>query len=131
MVSVSFMGHERGSRVAKYHHLWLAARGRDGEAGMVPIAARAAVRSPDERVGTDGNGPNAVCDAIRTRNASTFVPAPAPEPRDGSPKTWEQPLTLMNPENLAQRRSAPLDRGAGDLPSIASRGVLKPRPTFL
>ena len=72
---------------------------------MVPIAARAAVRSPAERVGRDGDGPNAVCDVIRTRNASTFVPAPAPEPRDGSPKTWEQPLTLMNPENLAQRRS--------------------------
>ena len=79
--------------------------GRDGEVGMVPIAARAAVRSPAERVGRDGDGPNARRDAIRTRNASTFVPAPAPEPRDGSPKTWEQPLTLMNPENLAQRRS--------------------------
>ena len=79
--------------------------GRGGEVGMVPNAARAAVRSPAERVGRDGDGPNAVCDVIRTRNASTFVPAPAPEPRDGSPKTWEQPLTLMNPENLAQRRS--------------------------
>ena len=101
-----------------------------GDLGWSPSPRARRARSPAEPLGETGDGPNARCDAIRTRRASKFIPALALEPRDGSQKTWG---AASNPNRNLKSRATPerADRRAGDLPSIASRGVLKPRPMFL